>query len=85
MRALETGRWMLRATNTGISALIDDKGRVRESLAQFRQGVVMGRVQPLAGATPYSRWTDWPVVLLSLAMLAAALSRRGMGGAPTRP
>ena len=85
MRALETGRWLVRATHTGISALIDDKGRVKQSLPQFRQGVVRGRVQPLAGATPYSRWRDWPVVLLALAMLVVAFSRRGMGGAPSSP
>lgn len=81
MRALETGRWMLRATNTGISALIDEKGRVRRQIAQFQQGVIQGRIQPRQGATPYSRWLDWPVVVLALGML---LLGRGMGGAPSR-
>jgi len=84
MRALETGRWLLRATNTGISALIDGKGRVRQQLAQFKRGVVKGEVQPLSGTTPYARWPDWPVVVLALIMLAMAY-RRGMGGAPSRP
>ncbi len=84
MRALETGRWLLRATNTGISALIDGKGRVRQQLAQFERGVVKGEVQPLSGTTPYARWPDGPVVVLALIMLATAY-RRGMGGAPSRP
>ncbi|HIE55233.1 MAG TPA: apolipoprotein N-acyltransferase, partial [Chromatiaceae bacterium] len=60
MRALETGRWLLRATNTGISAIIDDSGRVRVILAQFRKGMVRGAVEPRQGITFYSRWGDWP-------------------------
>ncbi|UEX78774.1 apolipoprotein N-acyltransferase [Sediminicurvatus halobius] len=62
MRALETGRPMLRATNTGVTALIDHRGRLRTVGPLFEQAVVTGTVQPHQGATPYVRWGDWPVV-----------------------
>ncbi|MEX0429866.1 apolipoprotein N-acyltransferase [Spiribacter insolitus] len=67
MRALETGRPMIRATNTGISALIDAKGRVQVRGPLFERTVVRGSVQPHAGTTPYLHWRDWPMALLALA------------------
>ncbi|MEE8342847.1 MAG: apolipoprotein N-acyltransferase [Gammaproteobacteria bacterium] len=63
MRALETSRYLLRATNTGISALIDPKGRVVALAPQFEAAVVEGTIIPLAGATPYVRFGDWPVII----------------------
>lgn len=79
MRALETGRPMLRATNTGISALIDHQGRVGRTLSQFEQGVLRGGVQMRTGATPFVRFGYAPVLLLCvLALLAAAVSTRGL-------
>lgn len=72
MRALETGRPMLRATNTGISALIDHRGRVEDSLAQFQQGVLRGAVQMRDGATPFVRFGYAPVLVLCVLILAGA-------------
>lgn len=69
MRALETSRWMLRSTNTGLTAAIDEKGRVVKSLPQFTRGVLEVDVIPRQGTTPYIRWRDAPILLL----LAAAL------------
>lgn len=69
-RALETGRELLRATNTGISAIIDHHGRAAARLAQFKAGALAGRVTPRAGATPYVRTGDWPVLGLCLLLLA---------------
>lgn len=77
MRALETGRPMLRATNTGISALIGHRGGVRDSLAQFEQGVLRGKVRMRAGATPFVRFGYAPVLVLCvLVLLGAAVSTR---------
>jgi len=60
MRARETERYVLRATNTGISAIIDaDAGWVARSKL-FETAAVTGKVQPRAGATPYVRWGNWP-------------------------
>ncbi len=69
MRSLETARWMLRSTNTGVTAAIDDKGRIVKVLPQFARDVLEVAAVPRQGATPYSRWHDTPVKLL----LGAAL------------
>ena len=55
MRSVETGRPMLRATNTGITALIDQSGRVQAKAPQFKPFVLTGTVQPYQGETPYVR------------------------------
>ncbi len=59
MRALETGRWMVRATNTGVTAAIDEKGRVVARLPQFTRGELLADPVPRSGATPYVRWGNW--------------------------
>ncbi|HEB81637.1 MAG TPA: apolipoprotein N-acyltransferase [Gammaproteobacteria bacterium] len=69
MRALETGRYMIRSTNTGITSFIDPQGRVVKQLPQFEVGVLKAEVQPMQGATPYVRWGDWLGVALSLLVL----------------
>jgi len=73
LRTLETGRPMLRAANTGPSVLIDHRGRVTARSPQFEAHVVTGRVQPMAGATPYARLGNAPVtVLVALLLVVAA-------------
>ncbi len=72
MRALETGRYMLRATNTGVTAIIDEKGHVLASLPEFTRGILRGQAQGFAGVTPYVRWGNWPVVGLVLVLLVWA-------------
>ena len=69
---------MLRATNTGISALIDHQGRIIAQSPQFEAAVVTGDVVPRRGATPYVRWGNVPVVVLCAVLLLAAglLGRR---------
>ncbi|BAO45751.1 apolipoprotein N-acyltransferase [Thiolapillus brandeum] len=84
MRALETGRFMLRATNTGISAIIDERGWVMRYLPWGKRGTITERIQPLAGSTPYVRAGNGLVLGLLLLMLLAAYLRRA-GGAPSTP
>ncbi len=74
MRALETGRPMLRATNTGVTAIIDSHGRVAGRLPQFTEGVLEGKVQGYQGSTPYVRYGNAPALALALAALLAALA-----------
>jgi len=73
MRALETGRAMLRATNTGVTALVDSRGHVVARLPTFTEGVLTGRVQGRVGATPYVLLGNYLVVLLSLVYIGAVL------------
>jgi apolipoprotein N-acyltransferase len=75
LRAIETGRMHLTATNTGITAAIDRDGRVLRRLAQFTEGRLEVAAQGYTGATPYVRLRDWPIVLISLAILVIAVIR----------
>jgi len=71
-RALETGRMMLRATNTGVTAIIGADGRVQAQLPQHQVGVLTGVAQGYAGSTPFVRWGNAAVALLvSLLLLFA--------------
>jgi apolipoprotein N-acyltransferase len=75
LRAIETGRMHLTATNTGITAAIDRDGRVLKRLEQFTEGRLEGPAQGYSGATPYVRLRDWPIVLVSLSILGFAVIR----------
>jgi apolipoprotein N-acyltransferase len=80
MRALETGRWMLRATNTGATAAIDPQGVVVARLANFTRGTLVQAVVPMKGSTPYSRWGDVPALAIVAALgVLAAIRRRRAG------
>jgi apolipoprotein N-acyltransferase len=68
-RALEAGRYMLRSTNTGITAIIDARGRVLERGQQFGVAVVTGSAQPFSGATPWVRFGNVPVLAVCLLLL----------------
>jgi len=76
MRALEAGRVMLRATNTGISAIIDHRGRVVSRSGQFEPEVLGGEVSARTGTTPF---TDQPRALLPLLCIASLIGVRLLG------
>lgn len=71
VRALETGRMMLTATNTGITAAIGPRGHVLARLPEFVVGRLDVEVQGYTGATPYARIGDWGALAAALALLAA--------------
>jgi apolipoprotein N-acyltransferase len=77
-RALETGRYMLRATNTGVTAIIDARGKVVKMAPEFTQAALTDRVPGYAGATPYVRWGNLVVLALCALLLVSAwaLGRR---------
>jgi len=58
MRAIEEGRYLVRAANTGISGIVDPYGRVLERSSIFEPGVIVGRARYLKTVTPYARWGD---------------------------
>lgn len=69
MRALETGRFMLRATNTGMSSVIAPDGKAVSVAPQFERYVLKAKITPMRGTTPYIIWGDYFVVLLSVLVL----------------
>ena len=72
LRAIETGRMHLSATNSGVTAAIDRDGRVLAQLPQFAAGRLEIAAQGYAGATPYVRLRDWPTLVGALLALAIA-------------
>lgn len=76
IRALENGRPMLRATNTGMTAVIGPQGERQAVLAAFSRNALVASVQGMHGKTPYQRWLDWPIVGFSLVVFAWGLLTR---------
>lgn len=80
MRSLELQRPMLRSTNTGVTAIIDHRGRVTHRLEPFVRATLDGTYEGRDGLTPYAwwaaRWGLWPLVALALVTLAWAAVRR---------
>ena len=73
MRALENGRWVIRGTNNGITALIDPQGEIRVQAPVDEVAVVTGDPIPMQGQTPYQRWGIWPLLGADLLLLLALL------------
>lgn len=84
MRALETERYLLRATNTGVSAIIDSRGGLGSVAPQFERAVLTDMIQPLSGLTPYARLGHWPIILFSSALLLLVFIRRDRPEASSR-
>jgi apolipoprotein N-acyltransferase len=83
MRALENGRWMLRGTNNGVTAIVDHRGAVTSRLPQFEPGVLRGEYAAMSGITPFTRFGHAPwlaVIVLALAGCAYGRLRRGSTG-----
>ncbi len=76
VRALETGRPMLRSTNTGMTALVQPDGRVTDVLPAFARGVLRVEVQGHAGLTPYARWGDRLALAMAVALVLAIVAMR---------
>lgn len=76
MRALETGRMMLRATNTGATAIIDPKGEILAEAPHFTTTALTGKAQGYVGTTPYVRWGNWPVISLIFLALGVLWLRK---------
>jgi apolipoprotein N-acyltransferase len=79
MRALEAGRFEVRAANDGITAVIDPRGKIVARLAQFQESVLRATIQPMTGLTPYARLGNYPIVIGSFLLLAFAAWRRRSG------
>lgn len=69
MRALETGRFVIRATNNGISATIDAKGNITQRSPQFVTATLTAAVQPMEGKTPFAKTGSLPIIVVSFLLL----------------
>ena len=72
MRALENGRSLIRATNNGITGIVDHQGRLVASLPQFEQGVLRGEAEVREGITLFHRVGSYPTLALCLLLLAGS-------------
>jgi apolipoprotein N-acyltransferase len=84
MRARETGRWLVQASNSGLSALVGPDGAVREVLPAETVAVLDGEVGLRRGDTPFMKFGNTPLLALCLLALAAAWRRRGQPFLSTR-
>ncbi|MDQ6970871.1 MAG: apolipoprotein N-acyltransferase [Mariprofundus sp.] len=80
MRAVETGRYVLRAANTGVTAIIQPNGVVAEQLEWWIPAVLKGSFTRSKVITPYVRWGDWPLLLMCMLLLLPLLLRRSREG-----
>ena len=76
LRAVEQGLPILRAANTGVSAVVDAKGRVLDRIPLDTEGHIDAIIPGALAATLYSRTGDWPMLLLLMALAAGLMRRR---------
>lgn len=76
MRAVEQGRYLLRGTNNGISALVNHRGEVLNTAPISVKTVLRGEVDIMEGQTPYSLLGDWPILIVCLGTLVLVLRKR---------
>lgn len=73
VRAKEFGLPVLRATNNGVTAIINHRGEITHTLEQFTAAVLSADVAIVSGQTPYRRFHDWPIFIFSLLLCGLAV------------
>ncbi|MEJ2756176.1 MAG: apolipoprotein N-acyltransferase, partial [Gammaproteobacteria bacterium] len=76
MRALETGKMLLRVTNNGITAIIDEQGHVISRLKTFTRATLSGVAYSTTGQTPFMLLGSWPTLIVILGILIAGIMTR---------
>ena len=79
MRAKENGKYLLRSTNDGITAIVDDKGDVVGRLRRFEPDLLTGTIHAVSRTTPFSRWLHLPLLVVMGISIAAVLMVRRRG------
>ncbi len=85
MRALEFGRPVLRATNTGVTQIIDHRGHVTAQLPRFERQVLEASFHPTTGQTPYQRWGSYPLIFLMMSLLFFPVIKKALLNFSLRP
>ncbi|MCL1146171.1 apolipoprotein N-acyltransferase [Shewanella marinintestina] len=75
MRSVELGRPLVRATNNGVTAVVDEQGNITDSLPQFEAGVLVADIKLMKGHTLFTTLGQWPVLILSFLLAFAAFIR----------
>ena len=75
MRSVELGRPLVRATNNGVTAVVDEQGNITDSLPQFETGVLVADIKLMKGHTLFTTLGQWPVLILSFLLAFAAFIR----------
>ncbi|MGZ8182813.1 MAG: apolipoprotein N-acyltransferase, partial [Methylobacter sp.] len=73
MRAMETGRFLLRSTNTGTTAVVSPKGEIVNQAPLFQETALTGTITPMGGMTPYAIWGDKPIIAAMVILLLGVL------------
>ncbi|MCC5901147.1 MAG: apolipoprotein N-acyltransferase [Halomonas sp.] len=76
LRALENGRYVVRATSNGITAIINPRGELVDRAPQFETTFLTGEFYAMDGLTPFTRTGSWPAWLLAGLLLLPGLARR---------
>lgn len=76
MRALENGRYLLRSTGSGVTAIIQSDGKVAKTIPQFEQAVLQGEYYLMQGYTPWTKFGYWLIHLISVMLILPALVGR---------
>jgi apolipoprotein N-acyltransferase len=76
LRAIETGRVMLRATNTGMTAMVGADGIIAAALPPFVTSALVVQAQGRGGLTPFARWGNLLALLIALGACLTALRRK---------
>lgn len=69
MRSVETGRYLLRATNTGVTGIVSPSGKIQKQAPLFKTMALTGEIKPMGGITPYAKLGDAPIILLIIVLL----------------
>lgn len=76
VRSKEFGLPLVRATNNGVTGIVNSRGDIVASLAQFESGVLTSRLRFSQGLTPYRQFGDWPIIIFTSALFVFALANR---------
>ena len=77
MRAVENRKFLVRSTNDGITAIVDDRGDVVDRLPRFKDALLTGTIHAVSGTTLFGRWGNLPLfVVLGLCAVCVFVARR---------